>query len=154
MAKSRDYLKVPRNAHEFDVDYRNDVDFGDEVSLTKQADAEAADINYIMRRYERTGELPEMIRQDAQYGDFSDAPTFMEAQSIVSHALSQFSALSAEVRAKFQNDPARMLAFVDAASGDPKKKEELYDLGLAVRKEVDPSLDALQKIVANTTPKG
>lgn len=153
----RNYLTHPRHAHEFDPEFRNDVNFEHEVSKTKQSDAEAADINNIMARYERTGLLPEMMQSDPSFGDFSDAPTFQEAHAVVAHASSQFMALDGKVREMFQHDPAKMLQYVQDAQKDPEKKKELYRLGLAIdpTPAPNPHVDLLKEIASNTkkTPK-
>lgn len=97
-------------------------------SLTKQADKEACDINKILERYNRTGQLPDLILEDPRYGDFSSVPTFQEAFEIVARAEAQFSALDARVRDRFTNDPVAMLAFCN----DPANFEEMVKLGLAL----------------------
>lgn len=98
----------------------------DDPSLTKQSDKDAADINNIMKRWERTGELPNMIARDPHWGDFSDVPTLMEAFAIVDHAEEQFENLDAQVRVRFANDPIAFAAFAT----DPKNRDELSKLGL------------------------
>lgn len=95
-------------------------------SLTKQADRDAADINNILKRYEKTGELPNMIKRDPVWGDFADMPTFQEAFEVVAKAEEQFAALDAQVRRRFDNDPALFLAF----ASDPQNTEEMRSLGL------------------------
>lgn len=102
--------------------------------LTKQADKDSCDVNKILERFERTGMLPDMIRSDARYGDFSTVPTYQEACDIVLKAQEQFEALSAHVRDRFSNDPARMLEFCS----DPRNAEEMVKLGLAVAKPTVP----------------
>lgn len=98
---------------------------------TRQSEKDSCDINLILARYQKTGMLPEMIKADPRYGDFSAVPDFLEAQEIVAKATEQFEALDAAVRYRFENDPAKMLAFV----ADPKNGAELVKLGLAVKKE-------------------
>lgn len=127
----RNYLVQPRREGEFDSANRGDLEKFEET-LTVQSEAPACDINNILARYERTGQLPDMIRENAQYGDFSDVGSFMEAQNIVAHANAQFAALDAHVRARFLNSPAEMLKFIDEAEHDHKKAQELVQLGLAV----------------------
>lgn len=130
LKEHRNYLVNPRRATEFDLDHRNDVgDF--EPTLTKQADAEAADINNIMARFERTGSLPDMIRSEPQYGDFSDVGSYQEALNIVQFAGEQFRALDAKIRARFENDPAKFLEFCN----NPQNAQEMIDLGLAQKRE-------------------
>lgn len=98
-----------------------------DASLTKQSDREAADINNILRRYEKSGVLPEMISAEPQWGDFSDVPTYQQALNVVQKAETQFGLLDAEVRAKFANDPKAFLAF----AVNPNNAAEMVKLGLA-----------------------
>jgi len=101
-----------------------------EPSKTLQSDAAAADINNILKRYEKTGQLPDMIKTDPRYGDFSDVPTYQEAYATVLHANEQFNALSAQVRARFQNSPEEFLAF----TSNPANIKEMVTMGLAIEK--------------------
>lgn len=94
------------------------------VSRTKQEFAAECDLNTIMARYTQTGELP--AGMVGTYGDFSEVPDYLEAQIIIARADAQFSALPAEVRARFENDPAKFLDFVH----DPDNLEELQKLGM------------------------
>jgi len=96
---------------------------------TKQADLKESDINFIMKRYEKTGQVPEPFYKNPVYGDFSEVPDFQEALNIVNRARDQFYGLEASVRSKFDNDPAKFLAFVN----DPNNQEELIKMGLARR---------------------
>lgn len=99
-------------------------DYG--VSLTKQSDAKDADINNIMKKYVKTGILPQMISADPKYGDFSEAGDYLESIQLVMHAEEQFLALPAHVRKKFDNNPASFLEFVH----NPENEAEMIDLGL------------------------
>lgn len=136
----RDYKRNPRSGHEDpDPAFRNDIDFTGEVSLTKQSEAESADINFIMKRYEQTGFLPDNSGKMPIYEDFSTMETFQEALQIVSSANATFHSLPAEIRARFQNDPAQFLGFVEAGQTDPKVGDELIKMGLAVPREQAPA---------------
>lgn len=95
-------------------------------TMTKQSFKDECDINNILKRYEKTGSLPSMILENPQYGDYSDVPSYQDALHIVMKAEDQFSSLSAKLRERFDNDPAKFLAFAD----DPKNKEEMDELGL------------------------
>lgn len=97
-------------------------------SRTKLEFAEEADINRLMARYEQTGQLPTDLVGD--YGDFSQAPDFQEAQEIIARAKSQFAGLPGRVRDRFDNDPAKFLEFVHT----PGHEAELVDLGLITAK--------------------
>lgn len=104
-------------------------DFGE--SLAVQSEKDACDINHIMRRFEKTGVLPDAIKQNPQYGDFSEVPVYQEALNTVLHAETQFSMLDARIRERFQNDPAKFLEFVH----DPANGEEMVKMGLATLRE-------------------
>lgn len=93
---------------------------------TRQADAEACDINVIMRRYEKTGMLPTMAQVEGYFADVSDMGDYRTALSVVREADGMFMALPAEVRRRFDNDPA---AFVDFMA-DPANRDEAVKLGL------------------------
>lgn len=99
-------------------------------SLTKQSFKEECDINVILRRFEKTGQLPDLIKQNPTYGDFSDVASYHEALNIVHLASEQFDNLSSRVRERFGNDPAKFLEFAN----DPKNSEEMVKLGLAVER--------------------
>lgn len=119
------------------------VQFGE--SKTKLEFAEEADINRLMARYTQTGEIPTEIT--GTYGDFSEAPDFMQAQEVLLRANRQFDALPAEVRARFQNSPAEFLAFVHQEGN----YQELRRLGL-LSKEAEAREAAAQAAAAAKEP--
>jgi len=98
----------------------------EDPSLTDQSQAADADINTIMARYEKTGTLPD-YGQSPMYGDFSDMPTFMEAQEVLRRGSEAFAALPSRVRAEFDNDPAQFVAF----ASDPGNVDQMRIWGLA-----------------------
>lgn len=120
------------------------VDFTGKVSLTKQSFKDDSDINNITKRYERTGALPDMIKENPKYGDFSSVPTFQEALEIVSLAEEQFNALDAHIRIRFQNDPAQFLAFAT----DKRNMSEMVKMGLAVEVQPEPTPSPAASAVA------
>ena len=97
----------------------------DEPSMAQQQFKEESDINEIVRKFGVTGELPSNIRAP-QYGDFSGIFDYHSAMNAVVAAQESFEAMPAEVRARFNNDPA---AFVDFCSDDANR-EEAKKLGL------------------------
>lgn len=103
---------------------------------TKQEFRDECDVNNIMKKYLKTGQLPELIKSNPKYGDFSDVPSFQEAQDRVNFANAQFAALPARVRARFENDPAQFLAF----ASDERNAQELIDMKLATPR---PPADSL-----------
>ena len=95
-------------------------------SRTKQSEAEEADINTIVRRFNLTGQMPTNIRTP-QYGDFDGIESFQDAMDRVRQAQENFMLIPAEIRAKFGNDPG---AFVEYAT-NPDNLPELRKMGLA-----------------------
>lgn len=104
----------------------SDLSFEGDRGVTKQADAKDCDINAIFKRFEKTGQLPDLIAKNGRYGDFSAVPDYQEAVQIVRTAEEQFMALEANVRNRFENDPAKFLAFVT----DEKNYDEMEKMGL------------------------
>lgn len=98
-------------------------------SLTKQADAEDADINTIVRRFNVTGQLPQNVRMPT-YGDFTDIPDFHQAQNAIRMATESFAAMPAHVRARFHNDPHEFVEFCS----DDSNRAEAEKLGLVTPK--------------------
>lgn len=122
----------------------SDVDFSNTVSLTKQSDAVDCDVNVLFKRFERTGQLPNMIVRDATYGDFSNVPTYQEAVEVVRRADEQFQALDVSLRNRFDNDPSKFLAFVT----DPANVDSLEEMGL-LKPEVVAQREADRKKAAD-----
>nr|QJB18899.1 MAG: internal scaffolding protein [Microvirus sp.] len=104
-----------------------DIDFGDEVSLTKQSDAAACDINNIMAPYARMDMRDLLQSNPGQYLDLTDAKTYHESMNIVVEAQAAFEALPANIRKKFGNDPENFLEFCS----NPDNADEMVELGLA-----------------------
>lgn len=99
-------------------------------SKTKQHFKNDCDINVIIKKHRDQGILPQMIRQNPIYGDFSSVPTFQNALNTVIKAQQQFEALPANIRERFHNDPEKFLEFATNASN----AEEMVRLGLAIKR--------------------
>lgn len=97
-------FSVDRPSPGVDCQTKRDVDLG-----AKQEFRDECDINRIMDRYNRTGQLPDLVSREPMYGDFSEVPTYLEAVELVERAETAFMALPAEVRAECANDPAVFL---------------------------------------------
>lgn len=109
------------------------LDCGEE-DLTKQEFAEEVDINTLVRRFNLTGQLPSGVRMPS-YGDFTEVTDFHSAVNAIAEAHEAFDAMPAEVRFRFQNNPA---AFVDFCS-DPSNLAEARKMGLVPPEEVRPA---------------
>ncbi|UOK21014.1 internal scaffolding protein [Chifec microvirus UA13_19] len=94
-------------------------------SLTQQEFKDECDINTIMRRYVHTGRMPALLT-NAQYGDFSEVPEYMEALNQVLNAQHLFGKLPSNLRDRFGHDPGKLLQFLS----DKNNKDEAIALGL------------------------
>jgi len=129
------------------------LSFDGAVSRTKQAFKKDADINFIMKKYRETGLLPSVRDRKPFYGDFTNAPDFLETQNRIAHTRQYFQQLPADVRDRFANDPARMLDFL----ANPENDAEAVKLGLkeapkAPEAPVEPNKPAEKPVEAAVTP--
>lgn len=101
-----------------------------EPSMTKQSFKEECDINNIVKRFEATGIIDHLNNRarEGMYVDLPDALDFQASLNLVAQAEAAFNSLSADLRARFDNNPEAFLAF----TGDPANQEEMIALGLAV----------------------
>lgn len=93
-------------------------------SLTKQADAKAADINNIVRGFVPLYE-PSLIWPESDYSTIGSYQELVERMRAYEEA---FWHLPPDVRMYCQNDPGTFLEAV----GDPQSLEEMRKLGLKV----------------------
>lgn len=96
---------------------------------TKQSMAEECDVNYIMSKWKRTGEIPASMigSMPPSYGDYTNAEDYMTACNKVLDAKHAFAALPAFLRERFANEPANLIRFLSM----PENQEEAIKLGLA-----------------------
>lgn len=94
-------------------------------SLTVQSMAEDANINVLMDRYGITGKMPENPRIPV-FGDFTEVGDYQSALQAVISASDGFMELTANVRARFENNPQKLLEFMS----NDANREEAVRLGL------------------------
>lgn len=118
------FLRTPYN---YDTDQASE-DSGlkcEDKSLAQQHTKDEVDINNIVATFTRTGMLPQHTMPPLQ-DDFHKIGSFQDALDLVVAARESFQAMPAEIRNRFQNDPAR---FVDFCS-NPDNRPEMRKLGL------------------------
>lgn len=103
-------------------------------SRTHQSFSNECNINTIMGKYMRTGELTHVSAQLATYGDFTQTNDYTSARLQILAAEQSFLELPSKIRSAMGNDPAKLLTFL----ADPKNKEKAVELGL-----IEPDYDAL-----------
>lgn len=102
-------------------------------SATLQSFKDDADINCIIARYENTGVLVDPsvpVSRTPTYGDFSDLPTYQEAQNVIVAANNAFYSLSSKIRERFGNDPAAFYQFVQSLKKGSDDYVEAVSLGI------------------------
>lgn len=117
-------------------DYENfqkpGIDFpvNDKKSRSKaiQSDMDAADINKIFARFEKTGVIIDTagVERKPMYGDFTEIKDYHATLSAVRRAEEAFSQLPVNVRNRFKNDPQALIDFLE----DDKNDKEAVALGL------------------------
>lgn len=125
----------------------------DSPTLTEQHHKKDCDINNIMAFYKKTGGLlPDTVSVPGKpfYGDFSGSADFYRAQQLLASAKESFAALPSDLRERFQNDPGKMLAFLE----DEKNRSEAEKLGLITPSVCDQNVVVDNKTAAAVSPEG
>lgn len=106
--------------------------FNEDPPMTDPQWTEESDINYIMDKFQKTGQLTHTSNRQGVYADVSQIPDLLGAAIIVKEAQDNFNALPSQIREKFKNDPQEMINFLQ----DPKNAEEAVKLGLLNKQEL------------------
>ena len=134
-------MSVPfvRNPYNYDTNSASDESglLCSDESLTQQSFKDEADINTIVRRFGLTGQLPQDLQMPVS-GDFTGISDYHTAMNMVLAAQDEFLRVPPEVRARFQNDPAQLMAFLD----DPANRAEAESLGLVTASPAAPAAPA------------
>jgi len=130
--------KVPflRTPYNYDVDKVSDETglLCPEPTLAQQNFKDESDINYIVRQFGLTGELPGKPLSP-QYGDFTGVLDYHSAVNAVLAAQDDFMELPAQMRSRFNNDPAELIDFLSKE----ENREEATKLGLVAAKPISES---------------
>lgn len=130
------YGKYPKNEDGSEQQAWPATDFTGDKGFTVQADRDEADINKVIARFNKSGQLPPTFRGEPFYGDVSEFGDLRESLIKIQEADELFMALPAVVRERFENKPANMIDFLS----DEGNREEAEELGLVVPrpKPVEP----------------
>lgn len=96
--------------------------------MTEQSFRNECDINQILKRFVKTGNLEHAERYEPVYGEHTGLD-LKSALDIVADANNMFMDLPSETRNRFENDPAQFLDFVQ----DEENAEEMFKLGLRTK---------------------
>lgn len=126
------------------------LDFGDEISLTRQDAKDECDINQIVDKFQRTGVIDHRNKYEAKYG-FADSNDLHQAMNLITEAQQMFDELPSKARKRFNNDPGQFLDFVQ----DPANINEMETLGLATVRERELSpLEAAAQAKSSAASSG
>lgn len=112
------------------------------IKKAKQEFKDDADINSIMRKFQKTGVITHTARHQGEYGEIGPQ-TLHDALNTVRAAETMFQELPSSIRNKFANNPQEFLAYVQ----DSKNYIEAQSLGLRLAPEAENA--ALAAIEAN-----
>ena len=118
----------------------------EEPSLTQQHFKDETDINNILRQFNVTGMLPE-APLSPRYGDFSGIVDYHSALNAVIAAEDSFMTLPAQIRARFENDPAQLIDFLS----DENNRQEAVKLGLLEVPKAESTVTPLDVTVLGDT---
>lgn len=124
MSKNAIFLRTPYN---YDKDAASNESglACEEPSLAQQHFKDECDINTILQKFNITGLLPE-APLSPRYGDFTGIGDYHTALNRVIAAQDEFEALPAQIRARFDNDPSKLIDFLE----DNNNRPEAEELGL------------------------
>jgi phage internal scaffolding protein len=121
--------KVPflRTPYNYDLDAASNESglHCEDATLTQQHFKDECDINNILRQFNVTGLLPE-APLSPRYGDFTGISDYHSALNQVIAAEDEFMALPAQIRSRFDNDPAKLIDFLEKS----ENLDEAIKLGL------------------------
>jgi phage internal scaffolding protein len=137
MSKNAIFLRTPYN-YDRDAATNESGLACEEPSLAQQHFKDECDINNILRQFNITGQLPEQPLSP-RYGDFTGIGDYHTALNKVIAAQDEFEALPAQIRARFDNDPANLIEFLE----NEKNRPEAEELGL-VEKGAAEVVEALK----------
>lgn len=98
---------------------------------TKQSFKDECDINNIVQRFLKTGVMEFTQKNQPRYGDVTGFD-YSEAMQLVAAAKSMFNGMPAQLRDRFENEPAKFLDFVQ----DDRNHAECVEMGLLAPKPV------------------
>jgi len=137
----------PTFASAYSAKNRLAISFPENSPHTKQEFKAEADINTIMARYNRTGELPQINLVAPQYLDVTGMD-FHAHMNAIREAQNLFDSLPSQVRNRFQNDPGSFIDFC----GDPDNRPELAKMGL-LSTEATKAIQT-QRVSTRNAPEG
>ena len=142
MSKNAVFLRTPYN-YDKDAATNESGLHCEDASLAQQHYKEECDINTILQKFNITGLLPEQPLSP-RYGDFTGIGDYHTAMNRVLAVQDEFEALPAQIRARFDNDPAQLIEFME----NSENRSEAEELGL-----IEKATAEVVEVAKNTPEK-
>lgn len=117
------------------------------TSMTNQQWKDDCDINKIVKRYGED-QIPQK-QMSGVFMDWTGIPDYPTMLQTVKQAGEKFMELPALVRARFENDPAQLLSFLN----DSNNRQEAEYLGLIEKQKPELTMDNSENVNANKNSK-
>lgn len=126
---------------------KHSVDFSHCKRLTQSHHKASCDVRHLHSQYLKTGMLP-APRPGLAFRDMSVVPDFQTAMGVIAESKSAFERLPAALRAKFDNNPDKFVAYVH----DSRNVDDLVALGLATKPVVPSAPEPISvRVVPDST---
>ena len=119
-----------------------------EPSLTKQEFKDECNINNIMDKFQRTGQVDHYAAYAPHYGEISQG-TLADAMEVVCSAEDMFNDLPSSIRKRFRNEPGEFLAWIE----DPANREEMRKAGLSKGRSTDNEPSVVSRRISDLPPE-
>ena len=116
-----------------------------EPTLAQQQFRDETDINTILERFGRTGELIVPVNVP-EFGDYTEVGDYHSAMNMILEAQSAFDALPARIRKEFDNDAGRFVDFVM----DENNRDKAVEMGLI---EAPKAIVTMADVAAESSDK-
>lgn len=129
------------------IDYDDKGMVFTEPSLTHQSFLEECDFNNVLHKWQKSGLITHINPNMPMYADVSQFGDYQSSLELIRSAQAQFDALPSSIRDRFDNDPSKLIAFLN----DPANRAEAEKLGLLNTPVVDTSAASMAKAEVSTT---
>ena len=118
-------------------------------SMTQQQFKAECDVNNILAKYKRTGMLTHIQKHQGNFGDFSSIEDYQTSLGKLMQAQQSFESLPSELRARFENDPAKLIDFLS----DERNNAEAVKLGLKLERKAPETIQGAMEKALETNDK-
>lgn len=98
----------------------------DDVDMAQQQYKDSCDVNKIMEKYEKTGQITHLAKTQGRYANLGEPQDLMEAIIIKERADKAFETLPAKIKAMANHDPVQFIKMLQ----DPQYDDVLQEYGV------------------------